>query len=309
MAVRKAKGRGPKSTAPSPTVEPVFWDSHVAPFLDRHSVLVVVCLIAIASARIVSTYSELSLTTDEPEHLFAGLEYLSKHVYRSEHPPLARAMIALGPYLDGTRLIDGPQNDKDRVAVIKGTGHVNRTTFLMRLGILPFFWTACVVVYIWTRRFTTNGTGAIAVGLFTLTPPVLAHAGLATTDMALGAWLPAAFLSLLIWAESPTWWNGALLGLTAALSAMSKFTSLGYLPASALLAAILWLAMKRPPRGELSAMVRRRVSTLGLACGVALLSIWGCYGFSYGMVPDRDLFLPAPDFFDAIMAAIGHSQA
>ena len=43
--------------------------------------------------------------------------------------------------------------------------------------------------------------GALAVFLFSFLPPVLAHAGLATTDMALTAFLGAAFLSGLVWVE------------------------------------------------------------------------------------------------------------
>jgi len=76
------------------------------------SALVALLFIAIASLRIAATYQIFSFTIDEPGHFACGLEYLSKHVYRYEtqHPPLARAMIALGPYLAGIR----PLNDSNR---------------------------------------------------------------------------------------------------------------------------------------------------------------------------------------------------
>ena len=46
----------------------------------------------IASARIVATYSQLSVTYDEPPHLACGLEYLTQHTYKLEtqHLPSAR---------------------------------------------------------------------------------------------------------------------------------------------------------------------------------------------------------------------------
>jgi hypothetical protein len=60
-----------------------------------------VCVIVIACARIASTWTVFANTGDEPSHVACGLEYLANRVYRLEtqHPPLARAMIALRPCL------------------------------------------------------------------------------------------------------------------------------------------------------------------------------------------------------------------
>ena len=43
-------------------------------------------------------------------------------------------------------------------------------------------------------------------------------------------------VSLVLWAEAPTWKRSLLLGLTGAAAVLSKFTALGYLPAAAVLA-------------------------------------------------------------------------
>src|SRR5271168_2199305 len=50
-----------------------------------------------------STWRVYSHTWDEPEHLAAGLELLDRgrYEYDIEHPPLARVLIAMGPYLAG----------------------------------------------------------------------------------------------------------------------------------------------------------------------------------------------------------------
>ena len=52
---------------------------------------------AFAVLRIRATHHVFSPTTDEPVHLAAGYEYLTQHKYTidSEHPPLARAVLAL----------------------------------------------------------------------------------------------------------------------------------------------------------------------------------------------------------------------
>src|ERR1035437_629652 len=69
--------------------------------------------------------------------------------------------------------------------------------------------------HFWARHHFGNTAAVLATGLFTLLPPVLAHAGLATTDMALAACLGAAFFSLVLWAEKPTLPRTLLLGAAA----------------------------------------------------------------------------------------------
>jgi len=310
MAVRKAKGRGAQAAAPAKPQPAGHWETAVQPFLERYWHVLSVCLVLIASIRIVSTFSALSLTWDEPGHFACGLQYLSEHIYRyeSQHPPLARAATAIGPYLAGVRPIGGPEQNLEGVNIIKATGQVDRMAFLMRIGILPFFWIACLVVYLWTRRYTSAGVAVIATGLFTLTPPVLAHAGLATTDMALTGCLLAAFLSLLVWAEAPTWRSGAVLGVTAALAGLSKFTAIGYLPAAAVLSLVFWLGVKRPPMHRLSELARERLATFGFAVAVGFLTVWAAYWFSFGIVPKWGVKLPAPEFFDGILAASSHNS-
>jgi len=73
--------------------------------LERRSGVLALVLVAIATLRIVATYTVFGKHRDEPAHLACGVEYLAKHVYRYEaqHPPLARAMVSLGPFLAGAR--------------------------------------------------------------------------------------------------------------------------------------------------------------------------------------------------------------
>jgi 4-amino-4-deoxy-L-arabinose transferase-like glycosyltransferase len=151
----------------------------------------------------------------------------------------------------------------------------------------------------------------LAVALFTLLPPVLAHAGLACTDMALAACLGAAFLALILWAESPAssrWKRGALLGVAAALAALSKFTALLYLPAAAAIVLLFYLAVERPGLRKLAALVRERAATFAFAVLVGALVIWAGYLFSFGKVPAWNIKLPAPEFFDGLLAAQSHNR-
>jgi hypothetical protein len=286
------------------------WEQRIEPFLARYALLLVLCLAGIASARIISTYNVFSTTGDEPAHVACGLEYLTRHVYlyETQHPPLTRAMIALLPYLSGTRTQGKDRFQTEGWAVITYENHPERTVFLMRLGNLPFFLLGCLVVFYWTRRFAGAATGVIAVGLFTLIPTVLAHAGLATTDMGLAACLGAAFLALLLWAEEPSIKHSVLFGLCTALALLSKFTSLGFLPVSAALAFLFYLAVQRPGLSRLLQLGRERAATFGIAIGVCLFTMWAAYFFSFGKVPLWNVSLPAWEYFDGIRVAMLHNR-
>jgi hypothetical protein len=289
--------------------------SRVLPFLERHSLAGALCLIAIAALRIVATYSVFSNTSDEPTTLGCGLQYLGKHIYRYEpqHPPLARLASAVLPYLAGARPLGMPDMGDDGRTVIFNSGNPSRMLFLMRLGILPFFILAAVVVYIWARHYFGKAAGLIATGLFTMLPPVLAHAGLATLDMALTGCLGAAFLTLMLWAEEPTWQRALLFGVATALAAVSRFTALGYLPACTALTLAAYIAVRRPAgqsgARKLTGLARERIATFGLAVVTGALCIWAVYSFSFGKVPGWNISLPAPEFFDGARQNLSNSQS
>ncbi|MGA2271508.1 MAG: glycosyltransferase family 39 protein [Bryobacteraceae bacterium] len=302
--------KGLKRQSEKPAAQPKA-PSRAASFLERRSFVLALCLIAIAAIRVAATWPEMSITFDEPAHLACGLQYLAQHVYLYEpqHPPLARAMAALGPYLDGARLLDAPNMILEGVAVFYHGGHTGRTLALARLGILPFFVLACLVVYFWARRYFGNPPALIATGLFTLLPPVLAHAGLATTDMALTACLGAAFLSLVVWAEKPSLPHSLLFGAATALAVLSKFTALGFLPLAAVFALILYMVSERPGLPRLAALARERAAPLAVAVLAGALVVWAGYLFSFGAVPGWSVRLPAPELFDGIRWAMRHNAS
>src|SRR5689334_88919 len=94
-AVAAAQPAAPAPSAPAP--------SFTIP--ERLALPIALVFVAIAIIRIVSTYHVFATTSDEPAHIACGLEYVANHTYKleSQHPPLARAFIALLPYLSGTR--------------------------------------------------------------------------------------------------------------------------------------------------------------------------------------------------------------
>jgi 4-amino-4-deoxy-L-arabinose transferase-like glycosyltransferase len=309
MSKKKTKPPLRPATEPARPAAPGFWDATLIPFLARRSLVLAAALIALASMRIVSTYSQMSPTWDEPGHMACGLQYLAQHVYRYEaqHPPLARVMSALGPFLAGARPLGIKNQDQEGVAVMYHDGHPERMLTRMRFGILPFFVLAACVVWLWARRHFGNAVAALATGLFTLAPTVLAHAGVATTDMALTACLSAAFFALLLWAEEPTWQHSLLLGAATALAVVSKFTALGFLPAAALFAFLAYLMVERPGVDGVVAAAKARAWPAAIAVFTGALGIWAVYSFSFGKVNAWNISLPAPELFDGVSFAIYHN--
>src|SRR5579871_530430 len=266
-------------------------------------------LVAIASLRIVSTYTVFNHTIDEPDHLAAGMEMLhtGKYRYEDQHPPLARVFAALGPTLAGETWHAGPDSYLEGYRILGHGRHYERILALGRAGILPFFWIASLVVYLWAFRIGGPAAALGATIIFTTLPPVLAHAGLITTDMALACWTGAAGLAALYWAESPTRCRSLLFGIVIGLACLSKFSALVFLPAawSAMFLACAW----RDGVREALRNAQGRSRALWMVLAACLLVIWAGYGFSFARVEFLDARLPAARFFSGLHSVWQHNRS
>ena len=70
----------------------------------------------------------------------------------------------------------------------------------------------------------------VAVLLFTTLPPVLAHAGFATTDLALAAGIAITLVAFVGWLDRPERGRGVLLGILIAGTLLTKFAAVLFLP-------------------------------------------------------------------------------
>lgn len=277
---------------------PALWRS------PRLYAVLAVLLVAIAVARIVSTYREFNATFDEPAHLATGMEWLDKGQYTIEslHPPLARVAVALGPWLDGIRSQGHNALWREAYFVMYSGEDYYRTLTLMRLGVIPFFLLLCFAVWMWTRRLYGEEAAVIAVGLTTLLPPVLAHASVATTDMALTATLLLTFFAFARWLHDPGWQSSAALGAAGGLAVLSKFSAGPFLVVGGALYLAARLILPRTVAASPDVILREpsrssaKQWTLGAltALAVSLLVIWAGYRFSVANI--GGLPLPAPEF-------------
>lgn len=302
---RKARTEAQKHPVSGPPVA-----VRIEKWVAVRSLYICLVLVALASLRIAGTYTVFNHTSDEPAHLGCGMEWLDRGTYtlEAQHPPLSRAMAALGPYLAGARSHGRPHMTLEGEAILYSGGNYDLTLALSRAGILPLFWIACAVVWWWARRSFGTLQAVAAVFLFSFLPAVLAHAGLSTTDMALTAFLGAAFVAGWAWLERPTLGRSALFGATAALAVLSKFSTLLFLPVTAAAALAWYVAAVRPPWREVARAAYRRLLPLAAAVLVACLVIWAGYRFSFGHSEYLGFSVPAPELFQGIDEVARHNE-
>lgn len=250
----------------------------VAGILSRPAacVLALTFLLAIATVRIVSTYRVFNHTIDEPAHIACGIEWLEKGVYRYEtlHPPLARISVALGPYLAGVRGTGAPAMWGEATRILSADGHYWRNLALARAGVLPYFVLAAAVVFLWAKRLFGAPTGLLAAAIFTLLPTVLAHSGLATTDIPFTALFCWALYAFTLWLREPGWRTAAQFGIAAGLALSAKFSTIVFLPACTAAIFAMYLAAGQP---RWSALLR--TSAAIMVCGFFVT--WAAYRFSH----------------------------
>jgi hypothetical protein len=249
-----------------------------------------VAIIALALLLAASTWRVYGHTWDEPEHLAAGMELLDrgKYEYDIQHPPLARVLIALGPYLAGARSVGTPPPDgtPEGVSILYGGGHYDLYLTLARLGTLPFLALLLFTTWLWARRVCgSDRESLLAVALLAAVPPVLGHAALATLDVPAAATTLLALYAAERWLSVGRWRDTVILGLAAGLAIGTKLSAIPFL---GLGIAILWLlrsilyVRNRPGPTAIDRHLLATVARRGMALGVAGLVSASCLVLIYG---------------------------
>lgn len=236
-----------------------------------------ILLLAIGAIRIAATYTTFSETADEPMHLSAGLELLSKHRYtiQLQNPPFPRVLIALPAWLAGARF-DGLGDTLDEAMVkFHSTGHFKTMLVLARVGTLFFFLIGALATWAWARREAGETTGVLALLIFTTQPSILGHSGLATLDAAGMAGVAVAMLAFSRWLERPDLARAAVLGTAWGFAINCKLLCIAYLPLAC--AAIYAVRLLRDPQTRAR---WRGIVTVLIVPPVAALMVWAGYGFS-----------------------------
>jgi hypothetical protein len=201
-----------------------------------------------------------SFTVDESDHIIAGLEAWRYGEFERwhEHPPLARLWFALPllgtdwkyenraadtggqqPVHAGSQLDEVLQAEHDRAQEFQGW-HLDEEAiplqpapevWLYRARSMNVLFGVALLLLLWStaRRLFSEGAALFVLALAALSPELIAHYSVATTDGAGTLFIFAAVAQLIRWRHQPTraqtWLLGVLLGamLLAKLNTLPVF--------------------------------------------------------------------------------------
>ena len=237
-------------------------------------------LLVISALLAASTWRVYGHTWDEPEHLAAGLELLDRgqYEYDTEHPPIARVLIALGPYLAGSHSFGTPPPDgtQEGVDILYDGGHYDRTLTLARLGTLPFLTLLLVAMWLWARRVARTPVEALlAVLLLATVPPIIGHSALATLDIPGTATTLLALYLLQRWLSSGLLRDALVFGLATGVAVGTKLSAVPFIGLAMwvlLLSREIFLAVPSP------APFLYRLAGVPLVVLAALVPLFLAYG-------------------------------
>ncbi|HVT09870.1 MAG TPA: hypothetical protein VHO67_20550 [Polyangia bacterium] len=304
-----------------------------------------VAFVAAALAWTVGAATELSHTFDETHHLATGLAWWQFGTYRwwTENPPLPKIATALLPYLTGMRLPGRPETLSPDpwmpgVELLEAAPDYVRTLMLARIATAIFLLLTLALTFALAGGRKRLLSAFAATALVATYPPLLGHAGLATTDVAAVATVLLFLFCLDRWADGPSLPRAAAVGAGLALAVLCKLTA----PAFCLTLSLAWLAARRWAKGAWTAPaptadgrrgVRRLLAQAAVAGAVAFAIVWACYRFSVGRLDDLPpmdyigtpvlpppgqrsalmawfcrLRLPAPEFWDGFLFLKAHDK-
>ena len=226
-----------------------------------------------------------SNTWDEPAHIMAGYAYLTEGMdYLSplNHPVLGRSMSALLPALlldlDFDKAIEpeGAKGSRFFPYSLKFLYENNtKGETMLFLSRLPNIFLGALLgafVFAWSRRLWGTAGGYLSLFFFVLSPNILAHSSLATTDLpATAFFFITAYYLYRTATEGIDAKKSALAAFFFAMGLASKHTMI--LIAPFMLAAFLISGKKSG--------LKKTLQYAALLAGLTYLFIWAVYGFSF----------------------------
>ncbi len=258
--------------------------------LDRLApVAVAFILILHAAVAFWATLTE-SVTTDEILYVTGGfyIDRYGDYRVQPENGVLPQRLHGLAALWTGapTPPLAGNEHWRKSANLVTGyqffyeTGHDHFPMLLVARALNTLFSIGTgILVFLWGRRLAGTGAGLVAVTLYAADPNLLAHAALATSDLAAVFFLLASVSAFWWQLEAPSWWRGLLSALVFGLACVAKYSAVLLIP---VFAGLLAWAIAREAAGA-----RRRwltlapVLTLAHVAG-AVAVIWLFYGFRYG---------------------------
>ncbi|MCP3980071.1 MAG: hypothetical protein GY716_12265 [bacterium] len=268
--------------------------------LARHRTSIVAGLLAVFLVAGAFSLTRDSATFDETAHLPAGLSYLDRHDFRMnpEHPPLSKAWAALPLWIAGSagpdysspawngssqwafgyETLNGPLGRPERRDPM-------RLLVPARIAVLLAGAALGLLLWHWSSSAWGVGAGLLTLFLYCLSPTILAHSRLVTTDLPIAIGFSAALFSSWRFCRSPSPARLIVLSLALALAMLIKFSAFLLLPALAIVGGA-WVLGARGNRSELRRRVRWAALAIPVSGAIVYSALWAGYGFRFSAAAD-----------------------
>jgi hypothetical protein len=215
-----------------------------------------------------------SFTNDEPEHIVAGLEAWRFGEFQqwSGHPPLGRMLVAL-PLLNTSWQYQFIDHEVHPVAPAPEVWLYRARPVVVMLGV-------AMLLLLWAtaRQLFSETTANFVLALAVLSPDLVAHFSLATTDGIACLFLFACVVQWLRYWYNPSWIQATIFGVLSGCLLLAKYNGPPLL--ALLMLPILVLApgaLKLNPEG----LQWRKVAAISL---IAWLLVWSGFFFHVSRV-------------------------
>jgi len=268
-----------------PAEEPVEEPSRIGPAPSGrawHNALLVLVLGQMLVLMLLSSAGD-TLTYDEPAHIAAAAAYVGEGdvTWNWEHPPLTKVLAGISMRLGG---LDPPRDTPEHEAHDDfGWGRQvvdsdpSRVRFLARLPLMLLTVAFGLVVHAFASDLWGRRGGLLATAVYAVTPDVVAHGKLVTTDVAVSGFLLTT--SWALWRARRGGSPGYLVvsGLAMGLALATKFTALVFVPVFlALFALVTWRLLAERLADARQVLTQALAATV-LAGAGALVVLWAVY--------------------------------
>lgn len=218
---------------------------------------VIMLLVFVVGFTFLSTTSALrkSPTCDEAgHHIASGYVFLTRSdfAFSPEVPPLSRYIIAMPLLLFDVKLPDErafwARDDRSEFSkdFLFGLNSdiAEKMILFSRLTTIILTCFGGVFLFIWVKERYDGLTAAVTAGIFFLSPNIMAHGRLATTDIAAMVFIMLSVLSFWDLLVTVRYRQTLIAGLSLGLALSAKFSALLLLPFYGLATIIVWLNWK-----------------------------------------------------------------
>jgi len=258
------------------------------PTLDRLAPVIVALLLGLHAVIAVWAATRESVTADEILYVTGGY-YIDKcgdYRIQPENGVLPQRLHGLAaiwtnapsPELENNEAWRTSSNLVTSYGFFYQTGHDHFPMLMLARALNTLFSVgAGALVFLWARHLAGTVAGLVAVTFYAADPNLLAHAALATSDMA-AVFLLLASVSAFWWLlAAPDWRRAGMSAVVFGLACVAKYSAVLLIPIFAGL--LLWRIAA--DRRNSTAWLKRTPALVAVHIAGAFAVIWLFYGFRY----------------------------